>query len=141
MPAIRSLRPTIAKSPIFRRFNTRKRFRTERGPTRNLLEKNPSYSKTNSLMSRKNKPERLVESVAQQNKIVGRSIDSIVENIASQPGAESRSDWNEICITAELVLVQDLLLGDADQGLRNQAGKVHGHKNSNESKSKTNNNG
>jgi len=91
-------------------------------------------------MTRKSKPERLVESLTQQNKIVNRSIDTMVENITSKPGAELRSDWHEISVTAELTLVQDLLLGDADQSCqkKSETGKVQGHKFLNDSKPKTN---
>ena len=85
-------------------------------------------------MTRKNKPERLVESVAQQNKNVGRSIEAMVENIADMPEAKLRSDWEEICLTSQLIVVQDLLLPEAGQPPK-QSGTAHGRKNS---KPKTN---
>ena len=88
-------------------------------------------------MTRKNKPERTVESVSQQNKSVGRSIDAMVDNIADRPDAEQRSDWEEVCIT-RLISIQDLILGDSEHPTPSQNGKVHGRKNPRDSKSKTN---
>ena len=88
-------------------------------------------------MTRKNKPERLVESVAQQNKNVGRSIEAMVDNIADRPDAKLRSDWEEICLTSQLIVVQDLLLPEAGQAPK-QAGAAHGRKNQRDSKPKTN---
>ena len=88
-------------------------------------------------MTRKNKPERTVESVSQQNKSVGRSIDAMVDNIAARPNAEQRSDRDEICIT-QLISFQELMLGGSEHPTPSQNGKVHGRKNPRDSKSKTN---
>ena len=88
-------------------------------------------------MTRKNNPERTVESVSQQNKSVGRAIEAMIDNITVHPDADQRSDWEEICIT-RLISIQDLILGDSEQASPSQNGKAHGRKNPRDSKSKTN---
>lgn len=68
-----------------------------------------------SVMKRKQNIEPLVESLAQQNKTVSRTVDGIVEVVSSLPGARQRSDWSEIQKTSELIVVQDLVFGQ-DEG-------------------------
>lgn len=62
-------------------------------------------------MKRNPKIDQAVESLAQQNNVVGRSVDGIVESTSSQKDANLRSDWEEIQKTTELFILQDLVFG------------------------------
>ena len=53
----------------------------------------------------------VVEQMAGQNDSVDKILDKIVEHVSSQPGANERSDWEEIVKTAESLVVGDLTFG------------------------------
>lgn len=63
---------------------------------------------------RKKKPERVIESIANQNKVVNHVVDGMIESVSKQQDACLRSDWEEIQKTSELALLQDLLLGNSE---------------------------
>ena len=134
-PAAAFTRPRFLRISVFQakqRFKNRLNW-TETGAicAKSFPLSHPSH------MTRKNKPERTVEAVSQQNRSVGRAIEAMVDNIADRPDAEQRSDWEEICIT-RLISIHDLILGDSEQATPSQNGKAHGRKNARDSKSKTN---
>ena len=43
----------------------------------------------------------LAEQLALQNQIVDQTMDSLLDHVTQSPDAEQRSDWDEICKTAE----------------------------------------
>lgn len=52
-----------------------------------------------------------VEQLANQNESIDEVLDKIVEHVSNQPGANNRSDWEEIVKTAESLIVGDLTFG------------------------------
>lgn len=55
--------------------------------------------------------QKAVKKLAKQNDSVDQVIDDIVEHVSSLPGANHRSDWEEIIKTAENLIVGDLTFG------------------------------
>ncbi len=66
-------------------------------------------------MDRNQNLKKLVNSLAAQNKVVSHSVDGMVESVSNRSDFELRSDWYEVCKTSELILLQELLLGNDDQ--------------------------
>ena len=74
--------------------------------------------------------EKVVEQMAGQNDSIDQVLDKIVEHVSSQPGANERSDWEEIMKTAESLIVGDLTYGSFATGLDVATPNMTGNSNS-----------